>query len=196
MEALKMRPQMNRMFWVVSGSLSIVVIALSIRVYSVENSIHAKPFGIHLKTLRRAAQRIKVGCFRYQDKVKMYAGNSSDTTFLQTVVTIDRIVSFSDSADYFFRRLALLKDNAKEAKKCFDEYGQFSNRFTHVLHLELANTFRGGNYLLKIGERLPAGKLSFDSEQEVQLLALLLEIEFYTSVQDSIGYLVSFCENW
>jgi hypothetical protein len=184
------------MFRVVSGSLSIVVIALSIHVFSVEKSVDAKPFSIHLKTLRRAAQRIKIGCYRYQEKVKMYAGNNSDTIVLRTVCTIDHIVSFSDSADYFFRRLALLKGNAKEAKKCFDQYGQFSNRFTHVLHLGLADTSRGGNYLLTIGERLPAGKLSFDSEQEVQLLALLLEIEFYTRVQDSIGYLASFCENW
>lgn len=108
----------------------------------------------------------------------------------------DHIVSFSDSANYFFGRLTLLKDNPEEAKECFDQYGQFSNRFTHVLHLGLANTSRGGNYLLTIGERLPAGKLSFDSEQEVQLLALLLEIEFYMRMQRSIADLASFCENW
>jgi hypothetical protein len=196
MEALKISTVMSRVLGVVSCLLSIAVIVFFINVLSFDKDIQAKPFGIHLKTLREAAQRVKIGCYRHQAKVRMYSGSSSDMIFLQTDRTIDHIVSFSDSADYFFGRLAFLKDNAKEAKKCFDQYRQFSKRFTHVLHLGLADTSRGENYLLTIGERLPAGKLSFDSEQEVQLLALLLEIEFYTRMQRSIGDLASFCENW
>lgn len=54
MEVLKMSTVMSRVFGVVSCLLLIAVIVLSINVLSFEKDIQAKPFGIHLKTLRRA----------------------------------------------------------------------------------------------------------------------------------------------
>jgi hypothetical protein len=196
MEVLKMSTAMNKVFWGFFCLLSIAVIVLSVNVLSFERDLPVKPFSIHLKILSKTAEHMKVSCYKHQEKVRRTMGGNNEALRLQTIASIDTIMSFADSADYFFKRLTSLKGDAKEAKKCFDQYGQFSERFTAAIRLAMGHDRRAQNYLLGIERWLPAGELSFDSGQEVQLLALLLEIEFYERTQDTLTDLASFCENW
>lgn len=187
---------MGWLFRIVSGLLLIAVIVLAVKVLFFEKDVEHKPFAVHLKTLGKAAKQMKAGCYAHREKARKYTSAGSDTAASRVDATMDTIMSFADSADYYFSRLVSLKGDAREAESCFHQYGQFSGRVAKAISIGLGNDHPAKNYLLAIEERLPAGKLSFESEQEVELLALLLEIEFYESIQRSLGELASFCENW
>jgi hypothetical protein len=106
------------------------------------------------------------------------------------MAAMDGIVSFEDSADFYFLRLKSFKNDPDSARQCFAKYAGFSNRFTAAIHK--ATTVDMQNYLLTMHERLPTGELPFESEEGIELLTALLQIEFYDRMFRAMKVVVDF----
>jgi hypothetical protein len=175
----------NKLYYPFVGMLLSVIIILLNEVLSLKNVPDEATFSVHLNTLNVAAGKLRNSCHESYKKGREAGMKPSNADMARTFATFDRITSFSDSADYYFHRLKLSRNDPDSARQYFAKYTRLFNRFAAAI-----NEIQGmpvndtTHYLLKLQKDLPGKDLPFESEPGIILLALLVEIDFY----DRMGF--------
>src|SRR5262249_13646204 len=146
-------------------------------------------FKAHLDNFDRSAERLRQDCSTHYEM----AMESADTTISLALVELNRMKSFGDSADFYFKRLESFKDAPDSARLCVAQYARFSTRFAAAVQaITYDDVYNPRTYLLTIEDRLPGKKLPLESPEGVQLLTQILRIDFYERLQYAMNKLVTF----
>jgi hypothetical protein len=184
----------NKLYYSFVALMFIAAMILLNRILSLEKMPTKKTFDVHLNMLDKAARKFRKDCYDHHKEARDRVV-PTNPRMTKALAGLDLVITFGDSADFYFRRLESFKGDPDSARHCFAKYAQFSNRFTGAIHEITGIKIKEmPNYLLTIHEQLPAKKLPFESEQGIELLGLLLQIDFYERMQRAMDKLVTFAD--
>ncbi len=183
----------NKVYYILIGLLIVAVTTLSGSILSLRKVPDAEIFKAHLDNFDRAAERLKRDCHAHYKMAMEADGKSTNPVVVQGLAALSNMKAFGDSADVHFNRLESFKDNPDSARLCLAQYVRFSTRFAAAAQaITNMEVYDPQTYLLKIEDRLPGKKIPLGSPEGVQLLTLILRIDFYERLQVAMNKLVSF----